>query len=247
MVRGRITDRARGEHGRADRSSCCGLGRRRSPPSPPHAGDRGRGHGAAGPVHGRNSASTWTSRRCSRPTCRTRRPGTDRARLPGVRDPLLVGGRRAHPERARAAALLLRDRLARETTLHPLGRRAGRGARFFEKNGLLYLPTDELARSSPTTWPRCSPTWAELRRDLEPARACSRCCRRRPTRCAGRATRPWSSSRPVFDRLARLRSDRRAHRPLRARFVARGPARPVAARDGPVACSVVQPIATTAR
>lgn len=156
--------------------------------------------------------------------------------FPGSADPLLVVIDAPTPERARGAALALRDRLARETSLFKSVEVPGEGP-FFEKNGLLYLSTEELQQLADHL-AEVQPYLAELRRDsslrglfalLEKA-----------TEALRKGDTTVVQLAPVFDRLARAIDAERAGRsePVSWREVLLGQSLPETTRR----VLVVQPI-----
>jgi hypothetical protein len=119
--------------------------------------------------------------------------------FPASQDPLLVVVDAATPERARAAALALRDRLARETQLFGSVDVPGEGP-FFEKNGLLYLSADELEKLADHL-AEVQPYLAELRRDTSLRGLFALLRRAADSLRTGDAT--VVELAPVFDRLSR--------------------------------------------
>jgi len=86
-----------------------------------------------------------------------------RQSFPEALDPLLVVVDAPTPEAAREAALVLRDGLARDTSLFRAVEIPGESP-FFEQNGLLYLSTDELAQLADHL-AEVQPYLGELQRD----------------------------------------------------------------------------------
>ncbi|HTO68545.1 MAG TPA: MMPL family transporter [Myxococcota bacterium] len=119
--------------------------------------------------------------------------------FPESNDPLLVVVDAATPERARDAALRLRDRLRQETKLFRSVEVPGEGP-FFEKNGLLYLSTDELSKLADHL-AEVQPYLAELRRDSSLRGLFVLLDRAADSLRKGDAT--VVELAPVFDRLAR--------------------------------------------
>ena len=156
--------------------------------------------------------------------------------FPESADPLLVVIDAPTPERARDAALALRDRLARETTLFKSVDVPGEGP-FFEKNGLLYLSTDELAQLADHL-AEVQPYLAELRRDSSLRGLFVLLQKAADSLRKGDATVVQLA--PVFDRLARSVDAERAGRsePVSWREVLLGQSLP----ETPRRVLVVQPI-----
>jgi hopanoid biosynthesis associated RND transporter like protein HpnN len=156
--------------------------------------------------------------------------------FPDSNDPLLVVVDAATPERAREAALALRDRLARETKLFGSVDVPGEGP-FFEKNGLLYLSTEDLAKLSDHL-AEVQPYLAELRRDSSLRGLFALLQRAADSLRTGDAT--VVELAPVFDRLSRAVDAERLGRsePVSWREVLLGQSLP----ETPRRLLVVQPI-----
>ncbi len=156
--------------------------------------------------------------------------------FPESNDPLLIVVDAATPERAREAALALRDRLAKETRYFASVDVPGEGP-FFEKNGLLYLSTDELGKLGDHL-AEVQPYLAELRRDSSLRGLFALLRRAADSLRSGDAT--VVELAPVFDRLT-LAIDGELHgraQPVSWREVILGQSLPDKARR----VIVVQPI-----
>lgn len=156
--------------------------------------------------------------------------------FPGSEDPLLVVVDAPTPERARDAALALRDRLAVETSLFASVDVPGEGP-FFEKNGLLYLSAGELEKLADHL-AEVQPYLAELRRDASLRGLFALLRRAADSLRTGDAT--VVELAPVFDRLSRsVDAELRGHsEPVSWREVILGQSLPEATRR----VLVVQPI-----
>jgi uncharacterized protein len=156
--------------------------------------------------------------------------------FPDSNDPLLVVVDAATPERARDAALALRDRLAREKKLFASVDMPGEGP-FFEKNGLLYLSTDDLSKLSDHL-AEVQPYLAELRRDSSLRGVFTLLERAADSLRTGEAT--VVELAPVFDRLSRaVDAERIGHsEPVSWREVLLGQSLP----EAPRRVLMVQPI-----
>ncbi|HTO53874.1 MAG TPA: MMPL family transporter [Myxococcota bacterium] len=156
--------------------------------------------------------------------------------FPDSQNPLLVVVDAATPERARDAALQLRDRLAQETKLFSSVEVPGEGP-FFEKNGLLYLSTDDLGKLS-NHLAEVQPYLAELRRDSSLRGLFALLQRAADSLRSGDAT--VVELAPVFDRLSRaVDAERTGHsEPVSWREVLLGTSLP----ETPRRVLIVQPI-----
>ncbi|MFI5315265.1 MAG: MMPL family transporter [Myxococcota bacterium] len=156
--------------------------------------------------------------------------------FPESNDPLLVVVDAPTPDRARDAALALRDRLAKETKLFSSVEVPGEGP-FFEKNGLLYLSADELSKLADHL-AEVQPYLAELRRDSSLRGLFSLLRRAADSLRTGDAT--VVELAPVFDRLSRaVDAERVGHsEPVSWREVLLGQSLP----ETPRRVLVVQPI-----
>ena len=156
--------------------------------------------------------------------------------FPESNDPLLVVVDADTPEHARDAALKLRDRLAQETKLFSSVDVPGEGP-FFEKNGLLYLSTDELSKLSDHL-AEVQPYLAELRRDSSLRGLFALLQRAADSLRTGDAT--VVELAPVFDRLSRAVDAERTGKsdPVSWREVLLGTSLP----ETPRRVLVVQPI-----
>ena len=156
--------------------------------------------------------------------------------FPGSTDPLLVVVDAATPERAREAALALRDRLARETELFSSVEVPGESP-FFEKNGLLYLSRDELAKLADHL-AEVQPYLAELRRDSSLRGLFALLRRAADSLRSGDAT--VVELAPVFERLSRAVEAERSGKsaPVSWREVLLGQSLP----EAPRRLLIVQPI-----